>query len=285
MYTIYEFCGVALPQQRPSQYHGVGQLDNSNQYPLPDGGMYDGFGTEQQHLQGASISVNGAISTRDQSASDLESQERTLRALLGQRGNLWRRWDVSGSVEWCDARLMNIDSTRIIDNIAYVDLVFTFQQFSRSWYTDYINSVILYDLGSSEDDLTTCGAESDPTPITFTGSSDYGGDDQPNIIFTITAGTADITDLIITNPVTGHSMEYDGVILAGNTLVIDCGALTVENNGVGDYVHLHNLVAKNEWFLVPKQAYLTITITITNDPDPYSGAGPMFEYQYYDAKV
>jgi hypothetical protein len=53
------------------------------------------------------------------------------------------------------------------------------------------------------------------------------------VILSITAGSAPITALAIASGL--HSVTYTGTIAAGKTLVLDCGAWSILNDGVDAY--------------------------------------------------
>lgn len=76
------------------------------------------------------------------------------------------------------------------------------------------------------------------SPITFTVTTNGTAITRP--VITITAGGSNITSVTIENLTTGQLMSYSGTILAGNSLVIDCTALTVLNNNVDDFAHISN---------------------------------------------
>lgn len=53
-------------------------------------------------------------------------------------------------------------------------------------------------------------------------------------VITVTAGAAPITQIIIRNITTGRTMTYSGTLAATKSLVIDCSAFTITNDGVED---------------------------------------------------
>ena len=76
------------------------------------------------------------------------------------------------------------------------------------------------------------------SPIIFTVTSNGTALTRP--IITITAGGSNITSLIIENLTTGQLMSYAGTIVAGQSLVVDCTALTFLNNGISDIGNISN---------------------------------------------
>jgi len=86
-----------------------------------------------------------------------------------------------------------------------------------------------------------------------------------DINITVTADT-DITQLDIENLETGHVsyLRYSGTISAGKQLVLSCGAMTCENDGVddSDNISLQGAHTIPEWLrLMPGDNTIRITRT------------------------
>ena len=106
-------------------------------------------------------------------------------------------------------------------------------------------------------DLATVLAESGTTVLYIDHS---GNIDQPAAIFTITA-TGAVTLVTINNVTTGYSFSYDGALVSGGVLVIDTGAVSVKNDGVGDSNHFHPPMNHEEWMhIAPGENKLLVTI-------------------------
>lgn len=96
------------------------------------------------------------------------------------------------------------------------------------------------------------------SPVIFTVTTNGTALTRP--VITITAGGSNITTLTIENLTTGQLMSYAGTIVAGNSLVIDCTALTVLNNGNDDFANISN---DTEIDLLPGANQFRITSTAT----------------------
>jgi hypothetical protein len=187
------------------------------------------------------VTVTGAISTNGQTAAQLETQERALRALEGTRGKLWRQWDSSGTWEWVWARCLPVNSNWGLENSNYIDLTFPFQAESAvwngekhgvDWYTDdgHFTDEGLYTDEGLGDSFTLTGSPQTCT-VTNTGNAPVY-----NPIITITAGNANITALDLAVAGIWH-VVYTGTIAATKSLVINCGAWSAVNDGTEDYAH------------------------------------------------
>mgnify|MGYP000990117134 CR=1 FL=1 len=84
------------------------------------------------------------------------------------------------------------------------------------------------------------------SPTSFTVTVNGNAYSKPQI--KITAGAGSITTLTIQNLTTGQLFSYTGTIIAGNSLVVDCDLLTVQNNGSDD---LTNFSGDLDMFLLP----------------------------------
>lgn len=96
------------------------------------------------------------------------------------------------------------------------------------------------------------------SPLTFTLI--VGGNVFSRPVIKITAGGSNITTLTIENLTTGQYMSYVGTITAGNSLIVDTEALTVQNNGSDD---LANLTGDSEMVFLPGDNQIRITSSAT----------------------
>lgn len=111
---------------------------------------------------------------------------------------------------------------------------------------------------------------SSPTAVTITADGNAAIDD---LVITVTAGGAAITALEITN-VTSEAtaggvdteicdISYDGTIVAGKSLVIDCGAYSVENDGSDAMTNLTRETGHEVDGLFELRPGVVNTITVT----------------------
>ncbi len=231
----------ALPTAGGDQPQG-GAGVRSGLVALPGGGSFDAWGSERARLRPQEITVGGYWSAATVAA--MEAKLANLKALEGVRSKLWRSNGVSQ--QWRYARLMQVDSpasegTPTIDEISLI-----FEAPAAPWY------------GTAHDDLTTL--DTSPKAITVTNG---GNARVTNPILTLTAGSAPIT--AVTIAVTGVSqIKWTGTLAAGKSLVIDCGARSVKNDGANAYsgFTLETGHTIDDWLrLGPGNTAVIVTIT------------------------
>ena len=223
MFYYSSFAGVSLPLQQLNMDVGAGQIDTGIFLDLPGGGVYDALGENQAMRKGQVVTHQGAISALSQTGAQLETQERALRALLGKHGTLTRKWDSSGNSETCLARCLGYSSQRNPENLRYLFVNMTFELLGAVWK------------GTAHDDTTTLNTS--PKSITVNNGGNAPVDD---IVMTIRAYGTNITALTIARQfggVTLNEVQYVGVINTTQNVIIDFGAKSVRNFGVGDYDH------------------------------------------------
>lgn len=266
MYILYKFGSLVLPDRMPSDDHSTGEYA-TNPMPLSTGGAYDPNGDGQAKIVGAyDLSKRALFTFSDE--NEMKSFFNSLRALAGQKDRLYRRWD-TGDIEWVTARLKAIEGVREIKNQSHMvaDMLFEVYshywhgEFAGKWYFDdghYFDTGLYFDSGGDNVVLSES-----PKSFTVTLEGDAIVNDP---LIKVTAGVADITAIEIKNTASGHEAEidYTGTISAGETLEIDCGEYSVENDGVDDEenMSLGTTHAINEWFrLAPGDNPIIVTIT------------------------
>lgn len=273
-YVLERFGSVNLPGYDAASEIGAGPA-RLWLLPLPGGGLFDGLGSSQAPV--GDVKISDQASLLGSSKADLETQFKTLRALIGKRDKLYRRLEGAGALEWCYARLANIRVLRRSEHVFSLDVGLEFAMISRAWYAESAQNVYNADPLDAADDLTTTGAESPaayPVTLNFTHA---GNVDQPDVTFTITAGSGNVTAVTIQNTTTGHQFSWSGTLAAGNSLVIDCGALSVKNNGADDYNAFTPPTNKEEW-MVFRPGLNALSISITE-----AGTESAIRVQFYDA--
>lgn len=201
------------------------------------GGGYDGLGASQSRAKPFTISHNCAIYSAS-SQTAIQTQLDALKALVGTRGRLYRRMP-DNSLQWITARLVTLDATRTIANNNYLDISLTFQVAEYPWRGNHHGDGWVLDAGEYFDTGLVFDESglSVPMPASGTVTVTNGGNATVrNAVITITAAGTNITELTLTK--SGETdLKYVGTITAGQSLVIDCGAYTVKNNGVDDYAN------------------------------------------------
>ena len=131
-----------------------------------------------------------------------------------------------------------------------------FKMVSPSWFDDTITNY---------QSILTAGSGNINTKTVANSGNYY----VVNPIITLTAGSTNITEAIIqkmssTGATILNELYFTGTLLAGNALVIDCGALTVLNNGVDASADFDTGTSHKEapWFtLWPSNNTVRVTLT------------------------
>ena len=261
------FGSTTLPIYEPKDAIGTAQARPG--LVRTTGGFFAAVGSETLDADSKRVHIRRQIV--EDTPADLITTYYALRALRGVRDKLYRRRD-DEAVEWAYAWLVECEGTREAKNITVLNVELTFELLSTQWYGAEHNAGWTFDSGEyfdtglyfdSQDFLFTL---SDSIPITMTVTNG-GNDTVRNEIVTVTAGAAAITNLVIKRKVGGVTYEhlvYAGTISAGQALVIDCGADSVKNNGVGDYANFsRGANHQTNWLLQLLAGDNSIEVTIT----------------------
>jgi hypothetical protein len=257
---------INLGQRMPSSDINTAEY-NTAPYSLAGGGAFDGIGNED--AASGVYKLTKSFTIWFDTVLESETYFKSLRALTGRKGKLYREWDSTGNIEWVSARMVSIAGTRELENQRHVEVNCTFEIYSAYWHGEINGTWYLDDDWYFDTGMTLDGAGDTQTlttsPFSYTLTID-GNSIINNPIITVTAGSASITAFEIKNTTPGHlsELDYAGTIIAGESLVIDCGAYTVLNDGTDDDANLsigatHGI---NEWFRLAAGAN-TITATIT----------------------
>jgi hypothetical protein len=247
-YKVKTFNGVTLPTYDPSYDLPT---DRVSVEPMAvTYGVYDPLGSQRARGMGGTVIVQATATGA--SASALQTTLDSLRALRGVRGSLVI--EMADSTERSrTARCEEVRTERRFvggDHMhLYQPVRFIFRLYGQGWN------------GTANTDTTVIDASPKNATVNNGGNAD-----QSDVTITVTAGSADITALRIQNTTAGYlcDLVYDSTIAAGESLVIDCGALTVKNNGSGDYANLSlgSTHAVDDWMrLAPGNNSMTYTLT------------------------
>jgi len=242
MYWIKRFGTTTIPTDLPEQDTGAGEIGNVEFLPLPGGGSSRTIGSATANPQARSIKVKGAISTKSQTPTALDTQFYALQALLGVHDKLYRnRSGDTTQWEWIYATCMKISAPRKLKNREHIEMDFTFQLEQAAWnganhYSWTLDSGEYLDTGLYLDSADfTFALDASPKTVTVTNGGHVTVED---CTITVTAAGTAITALQIERVVdatTYEDLNYAGSIAAGQSLVIDTGSWSVENNAVDDY--------------------------------------------------
>lgn len=258
MYTLYKFGTQLLPIQAPVETIGTGSIETAS-YPLSSGGAFDALGDDVATPRVLEITKKVIIS-----GVGAQSEYQVLRGLVGRKKRLFRQWQ-DGTIEWATARLKGIDSERAPKHYQHIEITMHFEVYSAYWHGSFIGAWFLDNGRYLDDGLyydsndATYTLNTSPKTVTI---NQAGNAIVKDAVINITAGSSPITALTIQSA-EAH-LVFSGTIAAGETLVIDCGAYTVENDGVDAIsgFSLGGSHAINEWLrLNPGNNAITITIT------------------------
>jgi hypothetical protein len=275
MYTYEKFGVTSIPTAKPS--HDISTAHARTPVIKTPNGAYTPVLSTQVYDDKA-ITVGCALWGVTQTA--VQAQYKTWRALVGTLDKLYRR-SPDNTIEWVWARLTDIQTTRVADNKLWIDANLIFSVDTPIWHTSHHGAPWLLDDGVhfldtgyllDENDQYTL----DTSPKTITLINNGALPARP--LITLTAHTANITALTITaGGVT--NLTYSGTIVNGNSLVMDCEAQSIKNNGVNDYAHLtrnggHTL---DGWLELTHNAGTSVIITITG-----GGVNSVIVFDYWE---
>lgn len=261
-YTISRFGSVELPCAAAEE--PVGTAGSRSGLVTIPGGYYDAYGSERAPREREIINRK-AILHRATPAL-LQTAYNELRAMRGVRAKLYIS-QPDGSSYWTIARLLKITSQSGPDNIRHLEINMAFELLWPMWYGERTGDGWVLDSGEVLDDGLTLdesgglfALNTSPKSVTVTNG---GNATVKNAIITVTAAGTDITALTIAK--SGETqLVYSGTIAAGESLVIDVGAWSVENDGADDYANfaLGASHVIEEWLhLTPGSNTITVTKT------------------------
>lgn len=216
MYKMVSFGGVTLPTRMTTDDLSTGSADNSLQRTV--GGVFDLAQGERRLPLVRTVTHEGMYAAS--SAASLYTQVQALRNMLGTKAHLVRR-RYDGAEQWTEARLQSIEQPITVE-----------EHFA---FAANIRAVFAVAGAAWRASTTTARTVAIGQGLTLATVNNSGTEPVSDAILTITATTS-ITSLSI--ELGNAHLSYTATIQAGDTLVIDCGALTVVNDGVGDYDHL-----------------------------------------------
>ena len=210
-YSLVTFDNAALPLCMPEDPLSTGSVTPG--LMAAAGGMFDRYGGRQVLPRARVISFRGRY---DGSSTALRTQIDALRAKLGKWGLLVRKRDDDAVLESVYARLLYVDGTWRLEDGASALLSMDWETAEPSWR---------HATGS-----TASGSVGGNTSIVNDGTAPVV---DPVITLTASGGTLVNPTLIIS--AIGVSLKFTGTVASGKALVIDCGAMTVKNDGANAY--------------------------------------------------
>jgi len=215
-YTYTEFDGLTLPTDNPQHDIGTDESITPDLVMLPGGGTFDPLGSARARGRPRIIIVKFDI--RESSYSAVGTTFATWRAKRGVRGTLTRTLP-DGSTQTRTARCIRVDAQGVGGQALTLPVSVFFQALGDSWHGAFNSDTITLDATPKSAEINNGGNEI-----------------CRDITITVTAKGSDITQLDIENEETGHisKIRYSGTIATDKGLVLTCGDMTCENDGVDD---------------------------------------------------
>ncbi len=235
---LERFSTVELPLYNP-RFQGGSAPSQAATVTLADGSVYDSSGAERARVA-LPYTLNYEGVALEDDAATLQTTLAALFGLRGKRAKLYRTLlDDADSIQWAWARLTRVPMpSGPSGQLTHIPLSFQFDILSTwrgHYHTEWTlnNGYFLNDglyLNDGEFVETMSGAS--PYVITVTNGGN-GICYEP--LITITVGAAPITALTIATA-GGTDIDWTGNIAIGDSLVIDCGAKSIKDDGVNAYV-------------------------------------------------
>lgn len=234
MYRLRKFIGAHLPNRMLEEYFGTGDVATSYVNVI-DRGAFDGDGTRKA-VRGTQTITRRCIISRP-TAESAHEEFIFWRSAVGQRGKLERQALPSGDLHWIWARLDAVDADHdpVQFNRTYIPVEFRWSILPPIvWRGNTAGGLHLWD-GSGQFNSSgwkfneAVGAillTSNPQTVTVTNEGNAYVD---NAIVKLEAGNYDIESFALWCS-SGASWRFTGTVVAGTTLVIDCGAKSIKNN-------------------------------------------------------
>jgi hypothetical protein len=238
MFQLYMFGSTLLPTAAAE--FGDDATATSGAVSTIGGGAYNAYGAETvQPSLPFTLTYTGLISGASLDAVRTESD--ALRGLVGTKATLYKR-AVAGDYNLiqCQARAVAfkpLQPGQPIGNHQRIEIQFAC--LTRWESSPLTGSTVSLPVGG----------------LTTTIMLDHSGGtrEQPDVLMTLTAGSAAITMFGIDLPATHCSWRWTGTLAAGKSLVIDCGAMSILNDGVGSWagMTMTGNHATAYWLVVP----------------------------------
>jgi len=184
---------------------------------VPGGARYDAMGTDRAPGEPGNLELRGRLIST--SVAQLQIDLDAIKALLGKRSKLWS--SDGGTQRWRWARLLEVVGEIRPGIMTWHELRLVFDCLEVGWYGQ--PAIVPETLDTSP-----------KTVVCANGGN--RGITNPVITVSVPGGGTAITSITIAIAAASE-FTYTGTIAAGTSLVIDCGARSVKNNGVSDYAH------------------------------------------------
>lgn len=234
-------------------------LQQFDSQALPTGNSVDGLGTGAVAstlvaVAGGVIDIYGAneiapmpshtIRHRGIYSASVESNVDALRAYLGRRKKLYRFKQSDSSQQWKWARLLDVQWDRDVAQRSHAEIEAIFE--AVGWWK-----------ATTPD---TANISASGSLALTNGGTAYATDGT----FTFVASGTGAKTIRVVNSATGIDWTWTGSITDTKSLLIDCGAFSVLNNGADAYSGLTlNAGHTSNYWMVAAPGLNTWTVTLT----------------------
>lgn len=277
MYQLTRFGSTLLPLTDMTLNTGTAPADVAA-VGLVGGGTFDAYGSGVAP-QKFPYDLRYVCTVVNPDADTARVTLRDLKSLIGTRAKLWRTLIPGSSTHWAWARLSDVDSTMRGDMPQWVvPLTLGFTVMGR-WHGVRHQKAWFFDDGNYFDDGLAFDSNEETVLTTSPQSVIVDNDGRMPVrdtIINVTAHVAPITRLEIS--LGSCNWYYDGTIAIDKTLVIDCGAKSVRNDGAASWADLHltgNHVVADWLVLQPGDNAVVVTKT-------GGGTTSTIEFVFYD---
>lgn len=274
-YALRQFGSILLPE-----YKEDGNADNlgtglarTSWQELPNGTYFDNYYGVERRPQGIRPLTKEGVLIGDD-ATAIRTQIDALRKNIGVRDKLTVQF-FDGVLRWQWAVLKEVNTEAALLKGRAMPVQLTFETAAQHWY-QLVQGTEGWTIGDDSfllgDGTAAIGQSDYVYTIDGNGSARFfslvhsGNIPATNLQITVTAGTTNLTQVDIQNVTSDGAtandwiIQYTGTILAGESLVIDCGALTVLNDGDDAFADL-SATAKAQWMRLEAEATNSIKVT------------------------
>ncbi len=213
-YSLATFDGVTLPLSMPEDPLDTGQVTPG--LTPAAGGAFDRYGTRQVLPQMREITFRGRYDG-SATAAALRTAIDALRAKIGVRGLLVRKREDDAVLQNLYARLLSVDGRWQMEDGQSALLDLRFETTEATWRHASAATPATGSVGGN-------------TSIVNDGTAPIF-----DAVITLTASGGALVNPTLTDAGWGIYLKYTGSIADTKALVIDCGAMTVKNDGANAY--------------------------------------------------
>ena len=259
-YKLVRFGSLTLPIYNPLTDISTGR-SLTNAADLPGGGAFDMLGSDEAVFGSNMISLEAVL--QEDVIADMTTAFNTLRGAVGKKTKLYREYP-DGDIHYMISRLREMTGQKESKHINHLPVKLVFETIAPYWRGSLHGGWTL-DSGEFLDDGLDLDSDEtvtlDSSPKTFDVVHN-GNAIVIDPLIVLTAGSAAITAFELTTD--EINLEWSGTLAVGESLVIDCGAYSVKNDGVDDYANfdLGSGHAINEWMKIPPGTN-SVSVTIS----------------------